>query len=132
MLALAVAQFLISPEILATMLLMAAVAAGVSLALLPEARRVLWRGIGWTALGLLGFAVVCSPLLLTMLANLPRGLLNQPTGFSVFVGENVNGDPPSTQRVTPFTVGATGALTYNVDNNGVAHNLNLDKNGLNF
>ena len=80
--ALAVCQFLISPEVLSTMLVGGALAGLAAFALLPKQRVALRRATVWSAVGLAGAGVTLAPLLLTMLRDAPGRVLNSATTYS--------------------------------------------------
>ncbi len=77
------AQFLISPEVLATLVFMSAITAAGAFLLVPAARPVLAAGVRWTAGGLGLGALLCLPFLIPMLNSMPSRLLNPPSSFSV-------------------------------------------------
>jgi hypothetical protein len=79
----AACQFLISPELLATGLVVGALAWVVAYALLPDRRSALRRAARSSAVGLAGAGVVLSPLLVTMLRDAPGGVLHATAGYSV-------------------------------------------------
>lgn len=78
----AVAQFLIAPEILATMAVMGALAAVAVIALMPGYRQALRGGLGWAAAGLAGAGIVVAPVLIAMLGSAPGQSLNAPANYS--------------------------------------------------
>jgi hypothetical protein len=80
--AIAVCQFLISPEVLSTMLVGGALAGPAAFALLPEQRAALRRATVWSAAGLAGAGVMLAPLLFTMLRDAPGRVLNSATAYS--------------------------------------------------
>ena len=80
---LTVAQFLISPEVLATLVFMAALAGVAAFVMIPAARTRLVAGVGWTACGLLAGVLISLPLLIPMLNGMPNTMLNPPSEYSV-------------------------------------------------
>ena len=80
--ALAGCQFLISPEVLSTMLVGGALAGLAAFALLPKQRTALRRATVWSAVGLAGAGVMLAPLLFTMLRDAPGRVLNSATTYS--------------------------------------------------
>jgi hypothetical protein len=78
----AAAQFLISPELLATMVLMGVISALVAMAVMAEHREALRCALWWGVTGLAGAGVVVAPLLVRMLRDIPKGLMNSPSTYS--------------------------------------------------
>jgi hypothetical protein len=79
--AIASLQFLISPEILATMLLFGAITAVGALTLTPRVRTVLRDTLMWSGAGIATAAVLLSPLLVAMLSYTPHHQ-NMPATYS--------------------------------------------------
>lgn len=80
--ALAFAQFLISPELLASMAVMAALAAVAVWLLWPERRLRVRAGCGWTLAGAVAVALALAPELVTMLGTLPAAPLTPARSYS--------------------------------------------------
>lgn len=76
------AQFLIAPELLATLVLMSVLAATLALALMPEQRSTVRAALRWGAAGLAGAAVVVAPVLAFMLRDVPSGAINPASTYS--------------------------------------------------
>lgn len=98
--AIAILEFLISPEILATMVLFGAILAAGAYFVRPCERVTLRRTVTAALGGLLGGVVVLSPLVVTMLRATPSYLLNTPATYST---DLVN-------FVVPTRVSALGAM----------------------
>lgn len=79
--AIAVAQFLISPELLATMLLIGAITAAGAIALAPHARTEVRGTLIWSLTGVAVAGLLLSPMLLTMVRHAPAHL-NASVGYS--------------------------------------------------
>ncbi len=82
--AIAVAQFLISPEVLVTMLLVGALSAVGAVFVMPGARAGIGRTLTPSLAGLAAAGLLLSPLILTMLRHAPANL-NGSVGYPVDV-----------------------------------------------
>lgn len=80
--AIAVCQFLISPEVLATMLVAGVIVGLASFVMLREQRPALRRAAGWSFTGLAGAGIMLAPLLVMMLRDAQGRILNSATGYS--------------------------------------------------
>jgi hypothetical protein len=78
----AVVQFFIAPEVLATMILMGAITWLAALAFVPGARDALLRALPWIGAALAGTAVLLAPALISMKSSDRLQLINVPATYS--------------------------------------------------